>query len=166
MAAGVAVRTLQEFLADFVWDHQRADRILRQLVMDRHGTEAAIGVIDASAHVKQGEKTPGVKRHLGIYAFAGPDAGVVEYVVDDQPPQNPQQPWAAMQYEPASNLAKGSTRGASQPSPNLRLKKSSNRPSNIWRNSSREAGRDDPLRSGGKCCRGAPSDGQAGCHRR
>jgi SRSO17 transposase len=62
LAAGVAVRTLQEFLADFVWDHQRADRILRQLVMDHHGTEAAIGVIDASAHVKQGEKTPGVKR--------------------------------------------------------------------------------------------------------
>ena len=62
LAAGVAVRTLQEFLADFVWDHQRVDTMLRQLVMDRHGSERAIGVIDASAHAKQGDKTPGVKR--------------------------------------------------------------------------------------------------------
>ena len=62
LAAGVAVRTLQEFLADFVWDHDRVETILRQLVMDRYGSEQAIGVIDASAHVKQGNKTPGVKR--------------------------------------------------------------------------------------------------------
>jgi SRSO17 transposase len=62
LAAGVVVRTLQEFLADFAWDHQRADTILRQLVMDHHGSEEAIGVIDASAHTKQGKKTPGVKR--------------------------------------------------------------------------------------------------------
>ena len=62
LAAGVAVRTLQEFLADFVWDHRRVDTMLRQEVMDRHGSEDAIGVIDASAHAKQGDKTPGVKR--------------------------------------------------------------------------------------------------------
>ena len=52
LAAGIAVRTLQEFLADFVWDHRRVDRMLRQLVMDRHGSERAVGVIDASAHAK------------------------------------------------------------------------------------------------------------------
>ena len=62
LAAGIAVRTLQEFLADFVWDHKRADRMLRQLVMDRHDSERAVGIIDASAHTKQGDKTPGVKR--------------------------------------------------------------------------------------------------------
>lgn len=62
LAAGVAVRTLQEFLAFFAWDHRRVDKILRQEVMDRHGSEHAIGVIDASAHPKQGDKTPGVKR--------------------------------------------------------------------------------------------------------
>jgi SRSO17 transposase len=62
LAAGVAVRTLQEFLAFFAWDHKRVEVLLRQLVMDRHGSEQAIGVIDASAHVKQGDKTPGVKR--------------------------------------------------------------------------------------------------------
>ncbi|MCH5372609.1 MAG: IS701 family transposase [Planctomycetes bacterium] len=62
LAAGVPVRTLQEFLAFFAWDHERVDVLLRQLVMDQHGSERAIGVIDASAHVKQGDKTPGVKR--------------------------------------------------------------------------------------------------------
>ena len=62
LAAGIAVRTLQEFLADFIWDHRRVDRMLRQLVMDRHGSERAVGVLDASGHPKQGDKTPGVKR--------------------------------------------------------------------------------------------------------
>lgn len=62
LAAGVPVRTLQEFLAFFVWDHDRVDKQLQQLVMDEHGCEAAIGVIDGSAHAKQGDKTPGVQR--------------------------------------------------------------------------------------------------------
>src|SRR3972149_8491659 len=30
--------------------------------MDEHSCETAIGVIDASAHAKQGDKTPGVQR--------------------------------------------------------------------------------------------------------
>lgn len=62
LAAGVAVRTLQEFLATFEWDHNRVNRLLQQRVMDLHGSEQAIGVIDASGHVKQGQKTPGVQR--------------------------------------------------------------------------------------------------------
>jgi SRSO17 transposase len=62
LAAGVAVRTLQEFLAFFAWDHERVDVLLRHLIIDQHGSEQAIGVIDASAHAKQGDKTPGVKR--------------------------------------------------------------------------------------------------------
>ena len=62
LAAGVGVRTLQEFLATFEWDHRRVNRLLQQRVMDRHGREQAIGVIDASGHVKQGKKTPGVQR--------------------------------------------------------------------------------------------------------
>jgi len=62
LAAGTAVRTLQEFLATFAWDHERANRLMQQRVMDRHGRESAIGVIDASAHAKQGKKTPGVQR--------------------------------------------------------------------------------------------------------
>jgi SRSO17 transposase len=62
LAAGVSVRTLQEFLSQLVWDHQRGRAMLQRLVMDRHGREDGIGVIDASAHVKQGKKTPGVQR--------------------------------------------------------------------------------------------------------
>lgn len=62
LAAGVAVRTLQEFLAFFVWDHERVNAQLQQLVMDEHASAKAIGVLDASGHVKQGDKTPGVQR--------------------------------------------------------------------------------------------------------
>ena len=39
LAAGRAVRTLQEFLADFVWDHRRVDTLLRQMVMDEHARD-------------------------------------------------------------------------------------------------------------------------------
>lgn len=62
LAAGVAVRTLQEFLAFFVWDHARVSDQLQRLVMDEHGDEGAIGVLDGSGHAKQGDKTPGVQR--------------------------------------------------------------------------------------------------------
>ena len=62
LAAGVPVRTLQEFLALFVWDHERVENILHQLVIDEHGSDEAIGVIDSSGHTKQGDKTPGVQR--------------------------------------------------------------------------------------------------------
>jgi len=50
LAAGVAVRTLQEFLAFFVWGHERVAAKLQQLVMDEHASPQAVGVIDASAH--------------------------------------------------------------------------------------------------------------------
>lgn len=62
LAAGVPVRTLQEFLSQLTWDHQRGRGMLQRLVMDRHGCDNGIGVIDASAHAKQGKKTPGVQR--------------------------------------------------------------------------------------------------------
>jgi SRSO17 transposase len=62
LAAGVPVRTLQEFLSFFVWDHDRVENMLQQLVMDKHGCEEGIGVIDGSGHRKQGDKTPGVQR--------------------------------------------------------------------------------------------------------
>lgn len=59
---GAAVRTLQLFLAQSAWDHAKVESRLRRMVMDEHGCEHAIGVIDASAHAKQGDKTPGVQR--------------------------------------------------------------------------------------------------------
>lgn len=62
LAAGIPVRTLQEFLAFFVWDHQRVRNGLQQMVADEHGCDEAIGVLDSSGHPKQGDKTPGVQR--------------------------------------------------------------------------------------------------------
>jgi len=60
LAADVPVRTLQEFLSFFVWEAPRIDNHLQRLVADEHGCDKAIGVLDASSHPKQGNKTPGV----------------------------------------------------------------------------------------------------------
>ena len=62
LAAGVAVRTLQEFLSQLRWDHDRLHELYQHLVADRHGCDDAIGVIDSSGHPKQGDKTTGVQR--------------------------------------------------------------------------------------------------------
>ena len=62
LASGVAVRTLQEFLAFFSWDHGGADKTLVREVVNRQHGKPSIGVLDASAHVKQGKETPGVQR--------------------------------------------------------------------------------------------------------
>lgn len=62
LAAGVAVRTLQEFLAFFRWDEDRAGQQLIRMVAREHHRPDALGVLDASGHVKQGDKTPGVQR--------------------------------------------------------------------------------------------------------
>lgn len=62
LAAEVAVRTLQEFLSSFRWDHARAERRLHRHVADEHGGVDGIGIIDGSGHHKQGDKTPGVQR--------------------------------------------------------------------------------------------------------
>jgi SRSO17 transposase len=62
LAAGAAVRTLQEFLSFLDWDHEAANDHLQRVVMDRHASERAIGVLDASGHAKQGRMTPGVAR--------------------------------------------------------------------------------------------------------
>lgn len=62
LAAGVAVRTLQEFLSQLRWDHDRLHDLYQHLVADRHSCPDAIGVIDSSGHPKQGDRTPGVQR--------------------------------------------------------------------------------------------------------
>jgi SRSO17 transposase len=61
LAAAVPVRTLQEFLSSFRWDHERAEELLHRQVADRSAAPG-IGIIDASGHAKQGDKTPGVQR--------------------------------------------------------------------------------------------------------
>jgi SRSO17 transposase len=56
------VRTLQEFLAFFTWDDQRARDLLQRRVAEHQAHSGGIGVIDASGHAKQGRQTPGVAR--------------------------------------------------------------------------------------------------------
>jgi SRSO17 transposase len=71
LAAGTAVRTLQEFLTTAAWKHDGArDRLQRRLAevvndqpADPLGT---VGVIDETSCVKKGDRTPGVQRqYLG-----------------------------------------------------------------------------------------------------
>lgn len=62
LSSGIAVRTLQEFLAFFKWDHQLLDKTLVRQVVERQHNKPSIGVLDASAHAKQGKHTPGVQR--------------------------------------------------------------------------------------------------------
>jgi SRSO17 transposase len=62
LAAGLPVRTLQEFLSQHRWDHDRVHEVYQHLVADEHSCDEAIGVIDTSGHPKQGHKTPGVQR--------------------------------------------------------------------------------------------------------
>ena len=90
LAAGVAVRSLQEFLAFFRWDEDRAGQQLIRLVANEHGHREAIGVLDASGHCKQGDKTPGVQRQ-----WCGESGKIDNCVVGqhllytDNDPQNP-----------------------------------------------------------------------------
>ena len=67
LACGTAVRTLQEFLRDHVWDHFRMRDLLQQRLARQPALNAAddlgtIGVIDETSVVKKGKKTPGVHR--------------------------------------------------------------------------------------------------------
>jgi SRSO17 transposase len=71
LAAGCAVRTLQEFLRDHQWEHPQARQYLQRpvgttlpnLPADGLGN---VGLIDETSAVKSGTKTPGVQRqYLG-----------------------------------------------------------------------------------------------------
>jgi SRSO17 transposase len=70
LAAGTAVRTLQEFLKDYVWDRDGVrDELQRRVaahlstVRDPLGT---VGIADETSQRKKGTKTPGVQRqYLG-----------------------------------------------------------------------------------------------------
>jgi SRSO17 transposase len=67
LAAGCAVRTLQEFLTQHVWDHGRMrDDIVRDHLpapgaKPAHGI-GTVGWIDETGVAKKGDKTPGVQR--------------------------------------------------------------------------------------------------------
>lgn len=62
LAAGVPPRDLQEFLAAYKWDDDRARNRLQQMVAREDAGPNAVGIIDETSDVKQGVKTPGVKR--------------------------------------------------------------------------------------------------------
>jgi SRSO17 transposase len=75
LAAGAAVRTLQEFLTHHAWDHDRMrDDIQRRIVRDHlpapgdapEGGVGTVGWVDETSVAKKGDKTPGVQRqHCG-----------------------------------------------------------------------------------------------------
>ena len=60
--AGVPARTLQEFLSQHHWDHDRLRDRLRHIVRDEHSGPRSIGIFDETSDIKKGEKTPGVQR--------------------------------------------------------------------------------------------------------
>ena len=62
VASGVAVRTLQEFLALLSWDHERMLDHLQQIVATEHAGPGSVGLLDETSFVKKGTKTPGVQR--------------------------------------------------------------------------------------------------------
>ena len=62
----ISPRTLQEFLASYVWDHERLRTTLQQIVANEHANPNSVGIIDETSFVKKGDKTPGVQRqHCG-----------------------------------------------------------------------------------------------------
>jgi SRSO17 transposase len=81
LAAGTAVRTLQEFLATARWDHDSArDTLQRHLAAALAGLPAdplgTVGVIDETSCRKWGVHTPGVQRqYLGCVGKI--DSGIV-----------------------------------------------------------------------------------------
>lgn len=62
LQAGMAPRTLQEFLATDEWDEDRLCGHVRRLLVRDHADDQAIGVVDESGHPKKGDQTAGVSR--------------------------------------------------------------------------------------------------------
>jgi SRSO17 transposase len=67
LAAGTAIRTLQEFLRDHVLDQNRMRDQLQQRLARRPPPDSAddlgcVGLIDETSQLKKGTKTPGVQR--------------------------------------------------------------------------------------------------------
>ena len=60
LEAGVARRTLQEFLSQLKWDEDRMRDRLQHVVAAEHAGPHTIGIIGETSDVKKGDKTPGV----------------------------------------------------------------------------------------------------------
>jgi SRSO17 transposase len=62
LEAGVAPRTLQEFLSQLKWDQDRMRDRLQDMVKTDHAGAHSIGIFDETADPKKGDKTPGVQK--------------------------------------------------------------------------------------------------------
>src|SRR5271166_5197357 len=62
LAAGMAVRTLQEFLTQLTWNENRMRERVASIVAGEHADDESVGVIDETGWVKKGDRTPGVQR--------------------------------------------------------------------------------------------------------
>lgn len=62
LAAGVAPRTLQEFLGLHQWDERAVCKRVQRVVMRDHADDNAIAVMDETSFVKKGNKTACVQR--------------------------------------------------------------------------------------------------------
>jgi len=62
LQAGVAPRTLQQFLSLLHWDRPLMRQRLQQLVAKEHLSPHSVGILDDTGSPKKGNKTPGVKR--------------------------------------------------------------------------------------------------------
>src|SRR3954464_14194263 len=66
--AGTPVRTLQEFLKDHEWDHDRVKQLHQQHAVgllgqpDEPNGLGTVGIVDETSAAKKGDKTPGVQR--------------------------------------------------------------------------------------------------------
>lgn len=60
--AGVAPRTLQEFLSLLKWDQDKMRDRLQTIVRTEHAGPHAIGIFDETSDPKKGDKTPGVQK--------------------------------------------------------------------------------------------------------
>jgi len=60
--AGVAPRTLQEFLSQLRWQEDRLCDRLQQLVATEHQGPHVVGTFDETSDPKKGDKTPGVQK--------------------------------------------------------------------------------------------------------
>jgi len=66
LMAGIAPRTLQQFLSNHQWEDVAMVDCLQRRIAERHGHDSAIALIDETSFPKKGNKTPGVQRqHCG-----------------------------------------------------------------------------------------------------
>jgi len=62
LEAGVAPRTLQEFLSQLKWNDNRLRDRVQEIVRAEHAGAHAIGLFDETSDPKKGDKTPGVQK--------------------------------------------------------------------------------------------------------